>query len=62
MAHPIINGEECTACGSCVEVCPNGVLEIEGTCVEVVNEDECIACENCIEECPMGVITEIAED
>lgn len=62
MPRPIINDEDCTACGSCVEACPNGVLEIEGTHVAVVNEDECIGCENCMEECPMGVIEKIEED
>ena len=62
MPRPIINTEDCTACGSCVEVCPNGVLEIEDTAVSVVNEDECVACEACIEECPMGAITKIEED
>lgn len=62
MARPIINIDDCTACGSCVDACPNGVLEIVDTHVEVVNEDECIACETCIEECPMGAITKIEED
>ena len=62
MPRPIITNEDCTACGSCVEACPNGVLEIVDTKVEVVNEDECVACEACIEECPMGVITKIEED
>ena len=62
MPKPIINSEDCTACGSCVEACPNGVLEIEDTAVSVVNEDECVACEACIEECPMGAITKIEED
>lgn len=62
MPRPILEKEECTACGACVEACPNGVLEIVGTAVDVVNEDECIACEACIEECPMGVITAIDEE
>ena len=62
MPRPIINDEDCTACGSCVEACPNEVLAIEDTCVEVINEDGCVACEACIEECPLGVITKIEED
>ena len=62
MPRPIINTEDCTACGSCVEACPNGVLEIEDTAVSVVNEDECVACEACVEECLMGAISKIEED
>lgn len=62
MPRPIINDEDCTACGACVEACPNGVLEIEDTKVSIVDEDECVACEACVEECPMGVIERIDED
>lgn len=62
MPRPIINDEECTACGACVDACPNGVLELEETSVTIINEDDCIGCENCIEECSMGVITKIEED
>lgn len=62
MPRPIINTEDCTACGSCVEACPNDVLAIEDTCVTIVNEDECIACESCVEECLMGAISKIDEE
>lgn len=62
MPYPVINNEECTACGACVDACPNECLEIEESSVALVNEDNCIGCENCIEECPMGVITSIEED
>ena len=62
MAHPVVNSDECIACGICVEACPNEVLEVSGASVEVVNEDSCIACGECLEECPMGAITEVIED
>jgi len=62
MSRPIINADECQACGICVDTCPQGVLEIEGDVVAVVDEDSCIGCGECLEECPMGAITEIAED
>jgi NAD-dependent dihydropyrimidine dehydrogenase PreA subunit len=62
MPRPIINEDECTACGICVDTCPNGVLDIVGDSVSVVNEDECTACGDCMEECPMGAIEEIEED
>lgn len=62
MARPIINADDCTACGICVDVCPNAVLEIVGDVSTVVDEDSCIACGNCMDECPMSAITEIEED
>ncbi len=62
MPRPIINEEDCSACGICVDSCPEGVLELAGECAEPVNEDDCTGCGTCMEECPMGAITEIEED
>ena len=28
MAHPVIDADECIACGVCVDDCPQGVLEL----------------------------------
>jgi len=62
MSHPIIDLEECTVCGICVDTCQQGVLDIVGDVLMVVNEDACIACAECMDECPMGAITEIDEE
>lgn len=62
MPRPIINEEECSGCGVCVDACPQAVIELVGDVAEAVNEDECTACETCMEECPMGAITEVEED
>lgn len=62
MSKPIIDVDECSACGICVDACPQEVLEIVNDVATVVNEDACIACGDCVEECPMGSITEIEED
>ena len=29
MAHPVIDADECIACGVCVDSCPAGVLELQ---------------------------------
>lgn len=62
MSKPIINADECSACGICVDACPQEVLEIVNDVATVVNEEACIACGDCVEECPMGSIEEIEED
>ncbi len=62
MPRPIINEDECSACGICVDACAEGVLDLQGDTVVVENEDDCTACSACLEECPMGAIEEIEED
>ena len=62
MPRPIINEDECSGCGVCVDACPQHVIELVGDVAEPVNEDDCTACETCMEECPMGAIIEIEED
>lgn len=62
MPRPIINTDDCSGCGICVDSCPEGVLELVDDVASVTNEDDCTACATCLEECPMGAITEIDED
>ncbi len=61
MAKPIIDADECIACGVCVDTCPQGVLELGDSAAQVTDEDSCIACGMCQEACPAGAITEIEE-
>ena len=60
MAHPVIDADECIACGVCVDSCPAGVLEVNDVAV-VTDEDSCVGCGACQDACPAGAITEIAE-
>jgi NAD-dependent dihydropyrimidine dehydrogenase PreA subunit len=62
MPRPVINADECSACGICVDECPNGVLEIVDDKAQPVHDENCDACETCLEVCPMGAIEEIEED
>ena len=62
MPYPVIDVDECTACGSCVDACPMGVLEIEDEVAKVVDEESCIGCGAGLEECPSGAITDISND
>ena len=62
MSHPVIDADECIACGVCVDTCPAGVLELGDEAAQVSDADACVACGACLDACPAGAITEIAED
>lgn len=62
MPHPVIDTDECTACASCVDACPMGVLEIEDEVATVVDEESCIGCSACLDECPTGAITDVVDE
>jgi NAD-dependent dihydropyrimidine dehydrogenase PreA subunit len=54
-----INEEKCTSCLECVEVCPEGVLEVtEGKPVHVYTE-KCRGCKECMNICPEDAISAI---
>ncbi|RGL09494.1 ferredoxin family protein [Collinsella tanakaei] len=61
MAHPVIDADECIACGVCVDACPAGVLELNDVAT-VADEDSCVACGACQDACPAGAITEIVDE
>jgi DNA-directed RNA polymerase subunit D len=42
----------CTACSTCVDVCPRSILKMEGNRVVVVAQDECSFCNLCVDKCP----------
>ena len=52
---PIINEEECSCCGICVDVCPQDVFfGSEKKKVPIVRyPEECWHCNACVLECPV---------
>ncbi|MDI6704215.1 MAG: 4Fe-4S binding protein [bacterium] len=53
---PYVITDECVACGTCMEECPNdAIVEGEGK-YEIT--DECTECGTCIDVCPVGAIVE----
>ena len=52
VAH--INGEDCTGCGLCLEVCAYEAIDIEPE--PVIDEEKCVACALCRNICPAKAI------
>jgi len=52
---PIIDDEKCTACGTCVDMCPQDVFfgSEEGDIPVVAYPEECWHCDACVLECPV---------
>jgi len=54
---PKIDLEKCTGCGTCVDTCPMGVLELKDDKAYVANPDECTECQACEAACPNNAIS-----
>jgi len=48
--------DECLACGTCLESCPNEAI-IEGDIYQI-DADKCESCGTCLDACPNGAIVE----
>lgn len=53
-----IDSQKCTACGTCMEVCPFGLLQLsrETNKFEITKIEECTECAACKNNCPVGAI------
>jgi len=53
---PFVISDDCVACGSCVDSCPNGAI-VEGEDKFEITED-CVDCGACVDACPVNAIKE----
>lgn len=53
----IVDKEYCVACGSCVKVCPLGIINIEQGVFANIDENKCVGCGKCAKTCPASVIS-----
>ena len=54
--RPIIDVDECTGCGLCVDVCEQEVLDLVDDIASIVNAEACTGCGDCFDECPVEAI------
>ncbi|MDD5711131.1 MAG: mercury methylation ferredoxin HgcB [Smithellaceae bacterium] len=52
-----LNEGLCTGCGTCLEVCPHGVLEMREKRAAIVARDACMECGACMRNCPAGALS-----
>jgi len=55
--RPVIDADECTGCGLCVDVCEHKVLDLVDDITAIINAGDCTGCADCAEECPVEAIT-----
>jgi len=47
----------CVGCGMCTQVCPQGVLALNGSKAKIVDRDGCMECGACVNNCPTAALT-----
>ena len=53
-----INQESCAGCGSCIDVCSVGAIQLINQ-IAKIDDTLCSSCEACLEACPNGAIIAI---
>lgn len=48
----VLDEDKCVGCGMCIQVCPQGVLAMDGGKVRIVDRDGCMECGACTVNCP----------
>ena len=57
---PKVKEDECVGCVTCVEACPNSVLELtDDDKVKVANPDSCDNCWECVDSCPTEALEKV---
>jgi NAD-dependent dihydropyrimidine dehydrogenase PreA subunit len=56
MSAPKVDLNLCTACGTCVDECPNGCWDVEASAV-MARPADCTECGVCVDACPNEAIT-----
>ena len=55
---PFEISDKCTACGSCLDVCPSDAIA-EGEPKYKIDPEACVDCGACVDACPAEAIVEV---
>lgn len=56
MSQPTFDLDACSGCGTCIDECPNGCLDL-GDTASLARPGDCSECGTCAGACPNGAIT-----
>ena len=55
-----VDEKRCSACGTCVDVCPTGAIAVsQGTAI--IDQERCVQCEACFHACPEQAILSVSD-
>lgn len=52
-----LDADACVGCGACTQVCPQGVLAMNGRKVRIVDINGCMECGACANNCPVAALS-----
>lgn len=53
---------KCVACGTCINSCPIGAIDVVKGVFAKVDQDKCVGCTKCTKVCPASVIDMIEKE
>jgi NAD-dependent dihydropyrimidine dehydrogenase PreA subunit len=56
-ALPEIDRKKCVLCGTCVEDCPQHVMDMQANALVIARPQDCNFCAVCEQICPEGAVT-----
>jgi NAD-dependent dihydropyrimidine dehydrogenase PreA subunit len=56
MVKIMVDKDKCNGCGTCVDTCPVGVLEVKDGKSVPIKAEECLVCRACEAQCPESAI------
>ena len=56
MSVPVVDSNDCTACGICVDECPNSCYDLADV-AKLNRPEDCSECGTCVDACPNGALS-----
>jgi 2-oxoglutarate ferredoxin oxidoreductase subunit delta len=56
MVKILVDGQRCTGCDACIEVCPVAVFELKKAKAVPQKPEDCLVCRACEVQCPESAI------